>query len=193
MQSAIGQKGMLAIAAAAGDASCVRMMERYIRKYHGHRMAQCKVLLDVLAWVDEPGGVQVLLAIANRFRTKGIRKYAGELVGELAERRGWTMDQLADRTIPDAGFARDTDDEGNPIGDRAELVLDYGSRTFTVILDDDLQLAIARDDGKQLKSLPSAAKDDDPELVKAAKKQFSAAKKSVKEIVRSLGERFYEA
>ncbi|MEO0853886.1 MAG: DUF4132 domain-containing protein, partial [Cyanobacteria bacterium J06648_11] len=31
------------------------------------------------------------------------------------------------------------------------------------------------------------------DLVKAAKKQFSAAKKSVKEIVRALGERFYEA
>ena len=193
VQSAIGQKGMLAIVAAAGDATCVRMMERYIRKYHGHRTAQCKVLLDVLAWVDDPGGVQVLLSISNRFRTKGIRKYAEELVGELAERRGWTMEQLADRTIPDAGFARETDDDGNPIGDRAELVLDYGSRTFTVILSDDLQPVITRDDGKQLKSLPAAAKDDDPELVKAAKKEFSAAKKSVKEIVKSLGERFYEA
>ena len=192
-KSAIGQKGLLAIVSAAGDHECVKMIERFIRKYHGHRLAQNKALLETLGWIGDPSAVQLLLSLGNRFRTKGIRKRAAELVQELADRQGWTMDQLADRTIPDAGFTRETDDEGNPIGRRAELKLDFGSRIFTVILGDDLQPVITRDDGKQVKSLPSAAKDDDPELVKAAKKEFSSAKKTVKEVVKNLAERFYEA
>ncbi len=193
LQSAIGQKGLLAIVSAAGDAECVKLIERYIRTYHGHRLAQSKALLETLGWIEDSTAVQVLLSLANRFRTKAIRKRAEEMVRELADRQGWTMDQLADRTIPDAGFARETDEDGNPVGDRAELVLDYGSRKFSVILGDDLQAVITRDDGKSVKSLPSAAKDDDPELVKAAKKEFSAAKKTVKEVVKSQAERLYEA
>ena len=191
--SAIGQKGLLALVSAAGDRECVRMTERYIRKHHGQRLAQSKSLLEILGHIEDTSAVQLLLSIGNRFRTKSIRKRAEELVQELADRQGWTMDQLADRTIPDAGFVRETDGDGNPIGERAELVVDYGSRKFSVILGDDLQPVITRDDGKQVKSLPSAAKDDDPELVKAAKKEFSAAKKTVKEVVKNQAERFYEA
>jgi hypothetical protein len=193
LQSAIGQKGLLAIVAAAGDAQCVKMIERYIRTYHGHRLAQSKALLETLGWIENAAAVQLLLSLANRFRTKAIRKRAAEMVEELADRQGWTMNQLADRTIPDAGFEIATDDDGNPVGERAELVLDYGSRTFSVILGDDLQPVITRDDGKQVKSLPAAAKDDDPEMVKATKKTFSAAKKTVKEVVKSQAERLYEA
>ncbi len=193
LQSAIGQKGLLAIVSAAGDRECVKMIERYIRTYHGHRLAQSKALLETLGWIDDPTAVQLLLSLANRFRTKGIRKRAEELVTELAERQGWTLDQLADRTIPDAGFEREQDEDGKPIGDRAELTLDYGARKFHVILGDELEAVITRDDGKQVKSLPAAAKDDDAELVKAAKKEFSSAKKTVKEVVKTQAERLYEA
>jgi HEAT repeat protein len=193
LQSAIDQKGLLAIVAAAGDAQCVKSMERYIRTHHGHRLAQCKAMIETLAWIDDASAVQLLLSLGNRFRTKAIRKRAAELVDELAQRQGWTMDQLGDRTIPDAGFTREEDAEGNPIGARAELILDYGPRKFVVILGDDLQPVITRDDGKTVKALPNAAKDDDPELVKAAKKGFSDAKKMVKEVVKSQAERLYEA
>jgi len=193
VQSAIGQKGLLAIISAAGDAQCVKTIERYIRTYHGHRLAQSKALLETLGWIEDTNAVQLLLSLANRFRTKAIRKRAEELVRELADRQGWTTDQLADRTIPDAGFEREKDLEGNPVGERTQLVLDYGARTFTVILGDDLQPVITRGDGKRVKSLPSKAKDDDPERVNAAKKAFSAAKKTVKEVVKMQAERLYEA
>lgn len=193
LQSAIGQKGMLAIVAGAGDRDCVQLIEKYIRKHHGHRLAQSKALLEVLAWINDPLAIQLLLSLGNRFRTKGIRVRAAEIVQEIAEREGWTMDELADRTIPDAGFARETDEDGQPIGDRAELVLDYGSRTFSVILGDQLEAVITRDDGKTVKSLPAAAKNDDPDLVKVAKKEFSAAKKTIKEVVKGQADRLYEA
>ncbi|MCA9043126.1 MAG: DUF4132 domain-containing protein, partial [Planctomycetaceae bacterium] len=193
LQSAIGQKGLLAIVSAAGDADCVKMVERFIRTYHGHRLAQSKALLETLAWIEHPAAVQVLLSLGNRFRTKAIRKRAAELVDEIADRQGWTKDQLADRTIPDAGFTVKTDEHDQATGERPELVLDFGSRKFSVRLDDDLQPVITRDDGKQVKSLPAAAKDDDPELAKAAKKEFTSAKKTIREVVKNQAERLYEA
>lgn len=191
--SAIGEKGMLALVSAAGDGDCVKLCEQFIRKHFGQRLAQCKALIDVLAWMQNPKGVQVLLSIANRFRTKSLRKAAEDHVQALADRAGWTLDELADRTIPDGGFARPVDDEGKPVGETAELVLDYGPRSFKVLLNDELEPVVTREDGKSVKAPPAPAKTDDEELAKAAKKQFSDAKKTVKDVFKRQAERLYEA
>ena len=191
--SAIGEKGMLAITSAMGDAECVKLCEQYLRKYFGRRLAQCKALIEVLAWMEHPLAIQILLSIGNRFRTKALRQAASEHVQALAEREGWTIDELADRTIPDAGFARPVDEEGQPTGTVAELVLDYGPRSFTVTLNDELEPVITREDGKGVKAPPAPAKSDDAEKAKEAKKAFSEAKKQVKEIVKLQSERLYEA
>ena len=191
--TAIGEKGLLSLVAAVGDRDCVRLAEQYIRKWYGQRAAQCKALLEVLAWIEHPSAIQVLLSIGNRFRTKSIQKAASEYVQELADRQGWTIDQLADRTLPDGGFARETNAEGEPVGTVAQLILDYGPRKFVVTLNDELEPVITKEDGKAVKSPPAPAKTDDPELAKAAKKAFSDAKKTVKELVKSQTERLYEA
>jgi hypothetical protein len=191
--SAIDHKGLLALAGAAADADCVKLCEGYIRKYFGNRLAQSKALVEVLAWSPHPQAIQVLLSLANRFRTKAVRQAAEEHVRALAEREGWTIDELADRTIPDAGFERPADEQGRPVGSQATLVLDYGPRTFTVTLDDELQPVIANEEGKKIKNPPAAAKDDDPEKAKAAKKAFTDAKKTVKDVVKRQAERLYEA
>ncbi len=191
--SAIGQKGLLSLVAAGGDRDCVKLCEQYIRKWFGQRLAQCKALLEVLAWNADPLAIQVLLSIANRFRTKSLRKAAEDYVQELADRQNWTIDQLADRTLPDGGFARETDEQGEPVGTRAQLILDYGPRKFVVTLDDELEPVITREDGKVVKTLPAPAKEDDDELAKIAKKAFADAKKTVKELVKRQAERLYEA
>ena len=80
------------------------IVHRYVKQWYGHRAAQCKALLQVLAWIDHPSATQVVLSVANRFRTKGIQEEALRLCQLLAERKGWTMDELADRTIPTAGL-----------------------------------------------------------------------------------------
>lgn len=191
--SAIGEKGMLALVSAVGDGDCVKICEQYVRKFFGNRLAQCKALIEVLAWMKHPLAIQVLLSIGNRFRTKALRQAANDYVTALAEREGWTIDELADRTIPDAGFARAEDEAGQPTGTVAELVLDYGPRKFVVRLDDQLEPIIVREDGKPVKAPPAPAKSDDAELAKAAKKTFADAKKLVKEVVKRQSERLYEA
>jgi len=194
LYSAIEQKGMLAIVSAAGDTDCVKIAEQYIRKWYGNRAAQCKALIEVLSRISQPLALQTLLSIANRFRTKSIKELATTFVNSVAEQRGWTLDELADRTVPDAGFERPVDENGEPINDRCILELDYGARQFVVSLNGQLEPGVtAKGDSKTIKALPEPGKNDDPELAKAAKKEFTDAKKVVKEVVKRQTERLYEA
>lgn len=194
LYSAIDQKGMLAIVSASGDADCVKIAEQYIRKWYGNRAAQCKALIEVLSRIEHPLALQTLLSIANRFRTKSIKELATTFVNSVAEQRGWTLDELADRTIPAGGFERPVDEDGNPVGDRSVLELDYGARQFVVSLNDQLEPVVTvKGESKAIKALPEPGKNDDPELAKAAKKEFTDAKKVVKEVVKRQTERLYEA
>lgn len=136
----------------------------------------------MLSWIDHPAAIQLLLSVSSRFRTAGIRKEAEACVNELAERKNWTIAELADRTIPSAGF-----------DDALQLVLDFGSRTFTATLDDELRLVLRGEERKVLKTLPAPRKDDDPAKATAAKKSLSAAKKEVESVLKHQKERLYES
>lgn len=193
--TATAQKGMLAIVSAAGDDECAKKCEKYIRKWYGQRLSQCKALVTVLASIESTLALQILLSLANRFRTKGIKDLAREYVDAIADSQGWTLDELADRTVPDGGFARPLDENEEPIeGSEAVLELDFGPRQFLVKLDDRLVPVLTnKEDGKVLKNLPAPGKNDDEEKAKEAKKEFSDAKKIIKEMVKRQTERLYEA
>lgn len=180
--SAINEKGVLALAAACCGAAAAPVVGRYLKEWHGERAAQSKALVRLLAEVDDPAATQTLLAVANRFRTRGIQEEAAKHVQLLAERKGWTLDELADRTVPTLGF--------EPNG---ELRLDYGARRFVASLDGRLNFVLADETGRKLKSLPDARKDEDEAKVKDAKKLFAEAKKGLKQLLAQQRERLYEA
>ena len=180
--SAIKEKGMLALVAALGGDDIAPLAHKYIKYWYGNRLHQGKALVHMLAWIDRGSAIQVLLLLATRFRTKGIQQEAEQCVQALAERKQWTIDELADRTIPTAGF-----DDG------PEMLLDYGSRTFSARLNDEGIITLFDESGKAIKALPEARKDDDVEKVKEAKKAFSTAKKEVKNLVTMQKSRLYEA
>jgi hypothetical protein len=84
---------------------------------------------------------------------------------------GLSADQLADRLVPQFGL----DDAGS-------MVLDYGTRQFTVGFDEQLRPYVADSAGKRLKALPKPGVRDDAELAPAAFKQFAALKKDVRTV-----------
>lgn len=180
--SAIASKGILAMAGAFADGSLAAPVHRYVKTWFGMRVGQCKALLQMLAWIDDPTATQVLLAVGNRFRTKSIQEEATRLSSELAERKGWTLDELADRTVPTAGM-----------DERGVLSLDYGTRTFEARLNEDYGLTLFNADGREIASLPEANRSDNEELAKQAKATLSAARKELKGIVKMQQERLYEA
>jgi hypothetical protein len=146
------------------------------------RAAQCRALLQMLVWVEHKTATQLLLAVGSRFRTKSIQEEANKQATALAERKGWTVAELADRTIPSAGL----DDDG-------VLVLDFGPRQFTAKLNEDLEFVLTDPDGKPIKSLPEPRKDDDEAKATETKKFYSAAKKELKSVVGLQRDRLYEA
>lgn len=180
--SAIASKGLLAVVAACAGRDVVPPAERYLREWYGQRAAQGKALIAMLAWVDHPSATQLVLAIGSRFRTKSLQEEAVRQAGALAERKGWTVDELADRTIPTAGF----DDDG-------VLELPYGPRTFTAVLRPDLTVELRDPEGKVIKALPAPRQSDDAERAKESKKAFSAAKRELKSIAALQSQRLYEA
>ncbi|QSA99814.1 DUF4132 domain-containing protein [Methylomonas sp. EFPC1] len=179
--SAIGEKGILALAAYAEPAEAVLVVKRYM-KDHYTRRAQIEALLTALANNNDPTVIQLLLAVARRHRTKSVQETARELVAAIADRNGWSHDELADRTIPTAGF------ESN-----GTQRLSYGSRSLVLKLNNDLTVILENEAGKVLKTLPTPRQDDDAEAVKQAKTDFSNSKKELKQVQEMQTQRLYEA
>ena len=175
-------KGILSVAGACCSGSAAPIVHRYVKQWYGYRGAQSKALLQVLAWIDQPVATQVVLSVANRFRTKGIQEEAMRLCQMLAERKGWTLDELADRTIPTCGF----DEAGT-------MELDYGARKFVATLADDMSIVLANQDGKTIASLPEPNQSDDAEKAKQAKATLSTARKELKSVLTMQRDRLYES
>ncbi|ORF45714.1 DUF4132 domain-containing protein [Gilliamella apicola] len=179
--SAIKAKGMLALTCGTEGRVAVPLLRSFM-KNHYQRRAQIEAMLEPLANSDDPMIIQLLLSLARRYRTASIQEKARCLVESIAERSGWTTDELADRTVSTAGL----DDNGL-------LILDYGERTFTASLDEQFKWQLKNADGEKIKALPEARKSENPELVKEAKKQFSNSKKELSQLLTMQISRFYEA
>jgi len=72
-------------------------------------------------------------------------------------------------------------------------VIDYGLRTFTAKLMEDYSIELKNDEGKVISALPDALKSENEEEVKELKKDFSASKKELKQVLKLQEERLYEA
>lgn len=175
-------KGILAVASACCGGDVAPIVHAYVKQWFGYRAAQCKALLQVLAWIDHSAATQVVLAIANRFRTKGIQEEAMRLCQLIASRKGWTLDELSDRTVPTAGL----DEDG-------KLELDYGARMFSARLSEEMSITLSNQAGKTISSLPDGNKSDDPERVKLSKTMLSASRKELKSVLPMQKARLYEA
>jgi hypothetical protein len=171
--SAMKAKGILALASHCDPARLVGAFVNY-EKNHSVRRGQMTALVQAATNRDDPEILQLLLRLAQRFRMATIQNLAAQLIAQAATRLNWTEAELADRTVPTAGF----DEKGI-------LVLDYGPRQFTAVLTPDLKIELRNSEGKTIKALPAANANDDPEAVAAAKKQLSTTKKELAALAKS--------
>lgn len=179
--SVIGEKGMLALAVHAPGREAVSLLQAYMRDFPASR-AQIEAMLEALAGGDDTAVVQFLLGVAHRYRNAAVQGRARELLGQIAQRRGWSEEQLADRTVPMAGL----DDAGR-------LELDYGARRFYATLDPDLKPVLQRADGGAIKTLPAACLGDDERLVHEARLALAACRKEVRQVAETQAARLYGA
>lgn len=162
---------MLAVGV-CGDDALVRELAALVKTWPGESAAaRAQQGLDVL--VVHGGDVALLQVslIAEKSKFAALKKGAVERIGAIAERRGLSRDELADRLVPTFG-----------LDDDAGCVLDFGARRFTVTFDEQLVPRVKDDGGVLLKDLPKPGKSDDAALAKAAKARFSGLKKDVKTV-----------
>ena len=179
--SAVADKGLLAFAVGMDDGELAGLVRAFMRDNPGRR-AQFDALVHCLYANGGRRALQVLLSIARRHKMAGVQATAAALAREIASERGWSDEELADRTVPTAGF------DGDGL-----LRLSYGQRDFTGRLTPDFKIEVSDGAGRTRKSLPPARAGEDAETVKAAKKRLSAARKEAKEVLTLQSERLYEA
>lgn len=172
-------KGVLALAIRTPPTVAAEHVRRYLRN-HGERTSQAGALLELLAGIGDPVALQVVIAASMRLKQKSVQRLASELITALAQEHEWTLDELADRTVPDAGF-----DSGGI------LVLPCGpdQRPYEARLATDLSIKLRNPEGREVASLPSG----EDAATKDSKKQLSTAKKALKQIIALQSTRLYEA
>ncbi len=157
-----------------GDDRNARALTRLVRKWPGEsRNARAKKALPLLAAIGTDGALMGLYGMSRKLKFKALKKSAGEMVTIIAEQRGLTEEQLADRLVPDLAL----EDDGT-------MTLSYGPREFTVGFDEDLKPFIREESGKTRKSLPKASSSDDAAQAKTARKSWSTLKKEAKVVIR---------
>jgi len=180
--SEAASRGVLSLVAIGGTETVVDPTVTYLRRFYGKRAHQARSLLEMLSYIEAPSAAPALLSVSHRFRTKSLQEFATAMAQGLAERKGWTLDDLRWRSVPDGGF--DTD---------GFLVLDFGSRDFVASLAEDLSIALTKTDGVELKKLPAPVAADDSDRASEAKKDFNAAKKAMRTLAKELPSRLHEA
>lgn len=154
-----------------GDAT-VRALTPLIRQWPGESQhARAVTGLDILASIGSDLALMNLHAIAQKAKFKGLQQRAIEKIDAVAEARGLSTEELADRLVPDL----DLDANGT-------LRLDFGPRQFTVGFDEQLRPFALDAGGARLKDLPKPIKSDDAEQAKAASERWKLLKKDAKAI-----------
>ncbi|MES2056914.1 MAG: DUF4132 domain-containing protein [Pseudomonadota bacterium] len=180
--SAVDSKGILALATRVDGADAAQKVRPFL-KDHGARTSQAKALLEMLASNPAGAALQLVLAAANRSKQRSVQAHAGTLVEAVADRRGWSAEELADRTVPTAGLDAD-----------GTVDLDCGrDRIYALRLDGADGLVLVNADGKEVKALPAPRIDEEKPLIEAAKKLVSTARKESKQVFASQTERMREA
>ncbi len=155
-----------------GDDETVRRLSPLIRAWPGESAhAKAVTGLDVLAGIGTEVALTHLNGIAEKVKFKALKARAQEKVADIAAELGLTRDQLADRLVPSFG-----------LDEAATLMIDYGSRRFTVGFDEHLRPYVLDPDGKRRKELPKPGARDDQELAPAEHKRFGALKKDVRTV-----------
>ncbi|WP_112135243.1 DUF4132 domain-containing protein, partial [Glycomyces dulcitolivorans] len=152
------------------DDHTVRRLTALIREWPGQSQNRKAVRgLEILGHIGSEAALRQVQSIASNAKFKALKKTAAAQIEVIAERLDLSLDQLADRLVPDFGLSSDE-----------PLVLDYGPRSFTVKFDESLKPFVVDDQGKRRASAPKPAAKDDAELAQVAFERFGLLRKEIK-------------
>ncbi|WP_320064375.1 DUF4132 domain-containing protein [Micromonospora sp. RTGN7] len=157
--------------AALGDDTTVPALTSLFPLWATGSSLRVRTGMDVLVAIGSDAALTALHRLSSRAKTEGFRRFAEERIDAVAEARGLSPAQLADRIVPHLGLDAD-----------GRTTLDYGPRRFTVGFDEQFQPWVIDQDGKRLARMPRPTAADDPASAAAAQRRFKELRKDVKDI-----------
>ncbi|MCU0676516.1 MAG: DUF4132 domain-containing protein [Myxococcota bacterium] len=170
------------LAHAGGDRCVARLAPMVAAWPNDGLAARAQAGVEILGTIGTDAALVALHRFSQKAKTKGLKTAALEKMEEIAQSRGLTADELADRLVPDVGL----DDAGT-------LELDLGDRVLTVGFDEHLAPFLRELDGSRLTAFPKASKQGDPAKHKEAKARFAQLQKDVKEVAKHVLSRMENA
>jgi hypothetical protein len=173
---------MWAVGCLGGD-GCVLKLTPLLRAWPGESQhARAVFGLSCLRAIGSDTALMALAGIAQKFKYKGLRQKAQEMIEDIARSRGLTTEQLADRIVPDCG-----------LDVRGSRLFDLGPRTFRFVLGPGLK-PLARDEcGRLRPNLPAPARSDDAVKAAAALAGWRLLKKQLREVLKVQAGRLEDA
>jgi photosystem II stability/assembly factor-like uncharacterized protein len=153
-----------------GDDESARKLAALAKVWPGEgKSARAQSALDALLNIGSDVALVNINILAEKSKFPAFKQAARERIEAIADARGLTTDELADRLVPTLGL----DESGAG-------VLDYGARKFTIAFDERLAPIVRDASGAVLADLPKPSKTDDAALAKEAKAKLAAIKKDAK-------------
>ncbi|MFY9259447.1 MAG: DUF4132 domain-containing protein [Gallionella sp.] len=155
-----------------GNDETARLLNSALRQWRAAlNRVRAHDALNMLAQIGSDVALMYLDTLSKQTRFNDLHERATRLMSEVAEQRGLTQDQLADRTVPALGL----DEQG-------KLLLDFGARQFVLRFNETLQPLLQETNGKLIKTLPKPNAKDDQGCAKLATSLFQDVKKQAKSV-----------
>lgn len=161
---------MFALQGTIGNDETARVLAGRVKTWRAAlNRVRAYAALEMVGQIGTDAALMQVQGFAVQTRYTDLTQRAERLMGEIAQARGLTPEELADRSVPDLGL----DDSGM-------LTLDFGPRQFTVRFNESLAPQLRDATGRTIKSLPKPNNSDDAVAAKAATERFKDLKKQVK-------------
>lgn len=166
-----------------GGDSVVLRLTPLVRQWPGESQHQRAVFgLECLRVVGSDTALMALNGIAQKLKFKALKEKAQAMMQGIAESRGMSREELADRIVPDCGLDA-----------RGRRTFDFGPRQFEFVLGPEMKPLIKDAAGKLRPDLPSPNQSDDSVNAAAEVAEWKLLKKTLKEVLKIQAERLEEA
>jgi Domain of unknown function (DUF4132) len=174
---------MAAIGHLGGDA-CVLKLTPLLREWpaKASTRAPCSASYICLRAVGSDTALMALNGVAQKLKFKGLKQKAQEMMEGIAQSRGLTREQLADRIVPDCG-----------LDERGSRVFDFGRRQFRFVLGPEMKPLVRDADGTVRSDLPAPTKTDERDKAEAAVAEWKLLKKTLREVLKIQAHRLEDA
>jgi hypothetical protein len=179
---ASGEWALAAVAHLGGDGSARWIAGRIPGWVEERSRARVITALEVLAAIGTDVALLSLGRLARSARMQWLKDQAATTLAEVASRRGLSPDEMDDRTVPDLGLDA-----------RGSRLLDFGTRTFRVTLDEHLRPVLSDEAGRRLRALPRPTRTDDAARAAEATRSHRALRDDADRIATLLLARFERA